>query len=56
MEADVLEVGGLLYIAKVAAVAVAQAQIGASGAKHVLPEVGRGWAGGGAVDDDLGGG
>src|SRR5580704_16552174 len=45
MEADVVETGGLLHHAEIVAVAFAQRQDGAAGAKHALPIMGKGMAG-----------
>ena len=45
VEADVFEIGGLLYLAQVAAVTVAERQDGAAGAEHLLPEMREGMGG-----------
>ena len=45
VEADVLEAGGLLDRAQVAAVTLAQGEDGAAGAEHPLPEMGKGCEG-----------
>src|SRR5450755_3065010 len=52
MEAHILEVSNLLHIAKIVAITLPQAQDGAPGTEHLLPEVRERMAGGGGVDDD----
>src|SRR5271170_5499661 len=52
MEAYVLEAGNLLDLAKIATIAIAQRENGASGAEHFLPEVGEGASGCCGVDLD----
>src|SRR5277367_3756326 len=45
VEANVFEIGCGLHFAQVAAIAVAQAQNGAAGAEHLLPEMWKGMGG-----------
>ncbi len=53
VEADGLEVGGLLYGVEVCAVVGAESEDGAAGAEGLLPEVGEGGGGGVGVDDQV---
>src|SRR4029077_3914922 len=52
MKSRILEVCDLLYFTQVAAIAVAQAEDGASGTEYLLPEVGKGMRWGSPVDQD----
>ena len=52
VEADVLDVGDLLYVAQVATIALSEAEIGTAGAEHVFPKMWEGVDGSGGVDGD----
>src|SRR5580698_858265 len=51
MEAYVLETGDLFYVAEIVAITLAQSQDGATGAEHLLPEMGKRMSRGGGIDD-----
>ena len=52
MEANIFEAGDLLDVAQVAAVALAQAQNGAAGTEHLLPEMRERMSGSLAINND----
>jgi hypothetical protein len=53
MEANVLEVGDLFYGFEVVEIALTEHESATAGAKHLLPEVGKGSGGGVVVDLDV---